>query len=336
MQIDGVDTAMVATITGAAQIQATFVGVISGTAGQYITIKQVISGGTATAAGSFRFSSMLETPNNILTMGFSNGNGASNSARTWCFPMGQYNLAWLGTEGTGDRMYLPGAYTLKSIYALVNAATGAGKKWTFSFYQNAADVAATRFDLGGAGVTSANIQNLSVAGVATDHFEFSALPTGTPTSFSQITITTEWVPAVAGESIMSAAPITVSGSATTFFQTIHPGIVGSTAAETTMRYILPPNTEFFCKDYRVVCTAPGAGGSGKTRTFTLRKNSGAGNNSILVSETATTGTDLTHQDKFVGLDYISNQCAVASTPASAAVNYYNTVWMPPNPIISSS
>lgn len=335
VQIDGNDTAMTASIAEGAT-RAVFYGTISGTSGQYIGLKQVISGGTAAAAGQFRWSSMLSTPNKICVVPFSNGNSPNNGARTWGYSMNQYNLGWPGTEGAATRVYLPGAYNLKAIYAAINTAPGAGKSWTLSYYKNGSDVAATQFTISGAAQTSNSITGISsVSGVATDYFSFSILPAGTPSSAGSWTITTEWEPAVNGESFACADPITVSGAATTWFQNIHPGIVGSTAAETTMRYICPPGLDFWVKDFRVVTTAPGAGDS---RIFTTRKNSAATgmNNTITVSDVATTGSDLSSVDRFTSLDYISCQCAITGTPASASVNYYNTIWCPPNPIISSS
>lgn len=64
-----------------------------------------------------------------------------------------------------------------------------------------------------------------------------------------------------------------------------------------------------------LATAPGAT---KSRTFESRKNSASGNQTLTISGTSTTGSDLVHQDNFSALDQICHfESATANTPTAS-------------------
>lgn len=71
-------------------------------------------------------------------------------------------------------------------------------------------------------------------------------------------------------------------------------------------------------EFRVkLAAAPGTGGSGKSVTFTLYVNDAPTALTVTISETATTGADITHSVAVVAGDKVYIKCTTANTPTTS-------------------
>lgn len=302
-------------------------------AGDYIQLKCTPSG-TPTTSAVYRWSFEIETFNNqFFTVGGSNSLLPSGSVRSYFHPLSAHSLNASTTESNSVRAYLSGDYILNYI-RYYGGTPGAGNTWTYSVYKNGAEEASSIGAVTG-GSSIVVVSGLNISFQAGDYFTISIIPSGTlPLAApSHVSASMAFTSVNSGETFVSASPISLSTSATTWFRTYWPGVAGSTTSETNSKLIIPKNSTIYMKNFRaVVSVAPG---TGKSWTFSVRKNAAAANNSIQITGAGTTtGSDLTNIDRYNSLDYISSQVVPASTPAAANGVLYATMYIPPeNPMM---
>jgi hypothetical protein len=99
------------------------------------------------------------------------------------------------------------------------------------------------------------------------------------------------------------------------------GAAYASTTETDCQFTVPC-AGTFKNLYVYLSIAPGAAASGKTRTFTLRSNAGSvgapGNVSVTISETATSGNDLTNSYHAAAGEKITIMSTLANAPAASA------------------
>ncbi len=335
---NGSDTGLTVTISDTNTQASISTAVAFGAPGDYWGLKSVPSG-TPTAPTKVSWSALVETPGKTDFIVSTNSGNASTSARNFVYPNASHQASYSASDSNGVRVYAPHSFRITKFYVYISTAPGAAKSWVFSIYKNGSDEVTSQITLtgtgSGAGITQGNVTGLTIDFSATDFFTVSCLPSGTPSTFSSSKFYLEIEPVNDGETIFSASPTTLSQTLTTWYRPLWPGVAGITASEDSSKLICPVNTIFYVKNFRaLVSSAPGSGAPTKSRTFTIRKNAGAANNSIAITGTNTTGTDLSSVDKFVGLDFISSQMVPANTPATANAVHYATLYVPPeNPMM---
>lgn len=327
---NNVNTGLSVTISGT-DTQGQILGSVTGVSGDYWALKTTGTG-TPTDAALTTWSCILETADDVFVTITSSINNPSSSSRNYINPThGYIGAGYNGTEASQTRFYSPGYFTITSLYARCKTAPGAGKSYTYSIYKNGSREASSDILISGT-ATTGSVTGLNISLSPNDYISLSSLPSGTPTFPSHTNFTMEVVPQVIGESFIASAPQTVVGTADTYFPGTYPGLTG-TATEADHLLICPPGLTMWMKNFYVTTAAPGTAGSGKTKTFRIRKNSANANNSILITDTETTGSDLTSVDSFTGLDFISGVCQPTNTANTGNANFSNIVYIPNNPLI---
>lgn len=278
----------------------------------YIQLRSVPTG-TPTAHLYVSWSFVLETNGNFYYWFGANNNGVPSGSTGYNWPVA-YNNVPVATTEAARRFGIPHSCTLTDGYLTLDASPGASRTRLFSIYKNGVEEASTRMSFTGTD-TAKQFNNASVSLTTSDYLTLPSVPTGTPaaaTMQSQLV----FKPAVEGESSVVLSPITLSTTAVTYVRPFYPYTTGSTTTEYTS--IVPINTDIVIYNFYVtISAAPGTGGSGKTRTFNIRKNTANANNSVLISETATSGSDTASIDKLTANDYLSIATTPANTPAAA-------------------
>lgn len=311
---NGVDTSLSITISGTSTFAEDTSNQVVVAAGDRITLIGTVTGSPASTLSN---QVSLEFEGDVSAQNFLSGGAAtpSNSARQFSSPTGDSNAGqWYGTENDVS-IVIPHSCTITELYGYLHVAPGAGKSRAFSIYKNGSEEASSIFTISDAN-QSGNITGLSISCVAGDRISISTNPSGTPAS-SGTSTGILFESAIDGESIICNVTV-IAGSGTEYQKLMAHGNNG--IANTTIEAngdSEAGTTSFSLKNLTVrLATAPGAG---KSRTFKSRKNAADGGLSVLISETATTGSDTSNSDSISVGDLIDVSSLATSSPAVSAV-----------------
>lgn len=295
-------------------------------AGDKISTKALTSA-AATNYGNLRIAFNIETYNKryaIFTV--KNGTTGTDGVRQYgSIDSGRTISLFTTTNSQMVWHYMSHSGTIKSMNILQSAAPGAGKSFTWSIYKNGVEEASSITTISGAAqVTATTALNISFN--AGDYIYYSVIASGTPTTHRP-SLTLEIEPTVDGESNIECTVSGISVSATHYNRVVYPGAASAGTTESTSNLIVP-KYGFSLRNFNVVQSAA-PGGAGKQVTYSWRKNSGASNNSLVISNASTSGSDLVNVTSYVENDTLTVQSVPSGTPAATNINAYATMFCPP-------
>lgn len=283
--------ALTVTITaGGATTGSDLTHAVSFVAGDTVSLRYVTSGasGTPKVAWSTTWSPTIANESIFLMQ-----MGTTIANATYGIPQGSLGL---GSAATADQNgVMPTAGTFSKLYVNLSADPGvAPDAYAFTLRKNGADQALTTTIV--ANDTAGHDTVNTVSFVAGDLINIKIDPAATtPTVAPKAAIGMVFTPTISGESVMmggtaSVAPSLVATNWNTISGANASGAFSGWSATESDRYQLTQKT-VISKLYVKLKTAPGAGTS---FTFNVREAGGATGLTVPISDTATTGSDLTH------------------------------------------
>lgn len=239
------------------------------------------------------------------------GNGTGDVITT------EYQPAWGGhTWGTTlavtKATMIPLDATIRSWRIEMTASQGATRVMKYYIYKNGVQEASSELELTS---SSMEISGLSIDVVPGDYLSIVCITTGTAGGSAIFGCWgIELEADIDGESMIAGTGSSVSTTATQYWAITNSSAIAADTVEADRTMVAGVVERFTLSDlYIRLTTAPG---TGNTRTFTIRKNSGAGTLSAVVSGTSLTGSDTSNADVFDDGDLISLQSTLTVTPAA--------------------
>lgn len=292
---------------------------LSFVAGDLISIATTPTNTPAASANS-EWSANFWTQSQAIMVG-STGTFDATSARVFPMTCG----ATLITS-TNQDMQWPTNGVLSTAYALVQTAPGGTETRTFTLYVNnvATSIVVT---VTGAGTTGSDLTH-SVSLTAGDRVAWVCTASAGVASTTGLALSMCFTPAIAGETVQSYSIPTASFSTTvTQFAALN-GITGNpNNTEANRTYVV--GTTVAKNLYVSQAVAPG---TGKSYVYTLRDDAADTALTVTISDSALTGTDLTHSVAVDGGSLCCWKCVPNGTPAdSITVNISFVLYSAPTP-----
>jgi len=322
IRINGVDSALTVTLSDADLQQRDTTHAVTIAAGDTVSIHTTPGGGgagplTGTPHISLDFDS--DNPGESV-YGFATTVNLSNSVDN--FNGVFMGTAW-GATATVQQNVVAALGSLTALYARLAAAPGAGNDYTLLVMLNgvaqdgSGGTVDTRVVISGTATTGSATFTLPL--VAGDVVELRARPTSSPLAVI-MQVGSRFLATTDGESQLSSSVANAMSTTATNFA--YGGGLDNTGwnSSETSRAVRGGITPITLKRLQVVCTvAPGAAASGKSRTFSYRKNAAtpSGAPSAQVLETAVAASDLTSVITVLETDLLGMREVPANTPASS-------------------
>jgi hypothetical protein len=278
-------------------------------AGDYVNLK-VVPTGTPTAT-SITFSFDFDTTSSNKDVLFVSGT-TNTGFTTQYFPVATDRGETLTILNKKMETVFPHGGTLDALYADSPTAPGVGNSLQFSFYVNGVENASSIVSITGTN-TSANITGLSVTIAAGDRVSIRCLA-NTSMSSRDIGIGSLFSPTTDGNSILASSYSAGGSVSATNYSSWMRRDTAFSASEISLTTGV---SHFKIKSiYADVTTAPA---SGKSFTYTIRKNAGNGTVTAVMSNTAITANDTAHSDDFVTGDTFDFSSVPSGTPTAPGV-----------------
>ena len=298
---NGSDTALTCQITSASSGLCSGSGSIDIAAGDWASIK--IDPG-APSAGSIIATSLIFVPttanDTLIPAAGTNFSAASQQAA------GPFGNAAVSVVANRRLNVLPDGGTLDKFYVVSNA-PGASTSYAYEIYKNG-----VASGIGGStgntcivadANTTCNDAVDSVSVSASDDISFAGTPTNTPAA-ATAGFGLRYRPTTTGSfALMVTGQVTAEGTTDTVFYPLAGGSGGGTTVEANWQNVSDTMTIT-----KLLVELPSAPGSGKSRTYTLRKNG---------SDTALT---CTIEDATTSCSACASGCEVTGGPITVAAN----------------
>ena len=241
------------------------------------------------------------------------GTAPSNSAVNYNAVYGSANSTWNSFEAARDTV-VSSSFTINKLHVVLDTAPGGTGQYTFTLRKNGADTGLA-VTIAGASLSAIN-GNQAVTFAAGDSLSLSCNPSNTPA------VPTNCYGYIEGYAADNSFPIlagTNSGITPTVtnFISAQAGRGAWQTSDALANQIMPIGGVF--KNLRIRLS--GAPGTGKSVVITLYKNGVASALSVLASDAATTGVDLSDQVSVVAGDTISIAAIPTNTPAAVTVRW---------------
>jgi len=221
---------------------------------------------------------------------------------------------WNASE-TPVEQVIPAAGTFKNLSILLNTAPGSGSSYAFTLRLNGADtdLVTTVSDTDKSAINETDEVSVS----AGDTVAIKVVPTNTPNvgdaSWSFI-----FIPDTGNETILLGADYDAPKINGNDYNLLQGGSTWNSTALAGQRKSMVP-TGGTLKDFYVqLDTAPD---TGKSYTFTVYLNGSATGVTLTISDTATTGSDLSNTVAVVAGDTVAIKCAPGSTPDATRAHW---------------
>jgi hypothetical protein len=278
----------------------------------------IVTNATAATAntGTIRWSLKMTAAANISSLMANSGSNASNSVTTYMSLQGSNSDT---TASANVAQVFPTAGTLKNAYVVLNNAPTAGKSYALTLFKNgiATTITATVSD---ANTTATDTTN-SVTVAAGDILYWAIVPSGTPTA-RMVSVSLEFDPTINGESVqLYGSNVPPSATAARYLT-----LTGSSSSMNANESAKTGLTQavMWKKMYAAYDVAPGVGTQYQQQ---LSINGVAGNPTVTIAGTNTTGNDTVNTITTGGGDLVSTKITPTGTPATAInpkVSYVNT------------
>ena len=308
---NGSATSLTTTISGTNVTNSDTSDLIYVLPGDVISLRSVPSGtpgATGNIKWSFGWQSTISTGQSIIIAGSSGALSASAARYNGI----QSSSAWNATA-TSTRQVMPTAGVIKNLFIALSAApgtAGGGQSYQFDVYKNGLVASPSLSCTISETATTGSDTTHSITYAAGDTIEIAATPTNTPGA-----IAAHWgvsfIPTVSGESLLLAGTsAVVTATAASYLGLGGISTSAPSATETDNTQIMP---SFMVKKLQVLIDGS-PGGTGKSYTFTVRKNSADTSPAITttLSNTTTTGSDTSDTSVFSAGDTID----VSITPST--------------------
>lgn len=303
---NGADTALACTIGSGSSGVCSSSTAVSFAAGDYASVKITPSGSPTVTRLQVAFVFQPTVANDTVISSYA-GNGFSNSA-TQAQMAGSNNTS-LNLPSTRRYPPFPDGGTIDKLYVVSNA-PGAGTSYAYTIDKNGSTTTATCTIADAATACNDTANSFSVT--AGDDVQTQAAPTATPVS-AVAGIGFRFVPTTAGYFPLLLAYTGNDNATSTFYYALSGANAAGTATESNNQNIARAMT--VTAIYVKLSAAPG---SGKSKTFTLRKNGADTALTCTVSDAATTCNG-TGSVAIADDDLISTSDAPSGTPAVSAV-----------------
>lgn len=306
---NGVDTAVVATISDTAQTGSDLTNSFTVAEGDYVQIKAVGSG--TPAAPLLQFSAAFEGTNAKE----SNLQGgvlwpAVDAAR-YSTLTSMFQAVNAFTTETDAREVIPTSGTIKRLSMELETAPGSGKSRTYTLYKNGVATALT-FTISGTATTGSDLSN-TVSVSPGDEISLECTGSSTPAA-SNGAWCAVFVADVDGESLILGGGNATPSNTATRFQSPNFGLNLAWGASESDRYVLTQE----CTLRKFHVATDGAPGAGTDFTFDLRRNtaSPAGTPTVTIADANTTGSDTSNEVTYADGDLVSVRCVPTGTPTA--------------------
>ena len=319
--INGSASTIAVTISGT-DITGTVTGTEALVAGDLVTVEQTTAGTPATSAVQVSVAFVPTTLDNFTYPAHSNYNSGPSQITPGAVPYYEPLLFGSDTLETAEAVghthdLAPFAGEITAFYVKQQTVSGASKSYTYVVTINGIEQTASELTISGGAATTASVSGLHLTVNGGDTLTFKAKSqSGTPND-TRVMWATTFVPADVGRFAIGghSAANPSQASATYFapFGVIHHN-AGSEASDVNDWIpTFSPAALDVVSFYLSLATAPGAG---KSWAFASRKNLGAGSLAVSVSESATTGNDLSPADSLTTGDTLDWRCTPSGTPAN--------------------
>jgi hypothetical protein len=254
----------------------------------------------------------------------------SNSTTRW---LSTYWWAWTWENEDEARTLIPIHCTLKSYAINLNNSPWSWKSFDFDIFKNWTIISSTTLSVADWALTW-SLWWLSINLAPWDFVSIRYVPVNTPTA-RIVGVGVEYVPDTPWESFFTDCIINnVTG--TTRYRNFQWSSSQAASTDSALPAYVVWETDFTLTDYYVSMeTAPW---SGKTRDFKILKNWWAGNNSITVSDTNTSWSDLVFEDSLTKWDTFLMMWSSTGSPTTTRDLHNSIVCFideaPPPPPIS--
>lgn len=234
----------------------------------------------------------------------------SNSVANYCSLLSVNGANPWTSNATNSQMPIPVAGTFSNL-RIRFPATGSGT-YAVTIQKNGSDTALTcTVNLASTSTASDLTHSFTVA--AGDLVQIKVTPTSTPTAQTVVQISMLFTATTSGESVLFGGTRSTTSSSTLYYSFGSAGAGSATAANTSM---VCSTAGVIDKLYVNLSTAPTAGNSYAVEVF---KNGSATGVTCTISDTATTGSDLTNTVSVSQGDLITVKQTPTGTPAAMAL-----------------
>lgn len=313
VRVNGASTSITLTISGTDTTGSDTSNTASVSAGDRIALLGTVTG----AVADTRLFSSLEfsgtTANESLMSG---GTGVAQLSTTdteyiSLNGLGQQSAA----QATAEQLVAVGG-TVKNLYIRLDAAPGVGTSRVFTVFKNGSSTALT-VTISGTDTTGSDTTN-SVSVSAGDKVSLEDNPSALPPAAARLRHGATFVATTDGEfPILGGGGSNPANNATNYVSVCQSP--SNSWIPTENQIHCPGQTCTIDKFYFEVGTAPGAG---NTWTLTLRKNAASSGLTMVIADTATTGTDLVNTVSVANDDLL----ALQSVPFSAPTGMGTSKW----------
>jgi hypothetical protein len=275
---NGVDQALTCSQSDTTTTANDTLNTVSFSAGDALSLKTTASG-TTTGSGAIKWTLLATCASNVSLVGSTAEGTLANGATSYMPVQGNSN-ALAAASVTG---IMPTDGTFRNARLLLNGSPGGSASYTLTLQKNGVNTAIT-MTVSGTSTTASDLSD-SASYSAGDTINWEVVPAGTPTA-RNCNIGIEFDPTINGESIaVFGNPNSASASAVRFMV---PQSAGGTYSSTEDARSTLVQACTIKKFYVAVSTAPTTGNS---LQFQISINNSAGNPSVTISDTNTSGSD---------------------------------------------
>lgn len=318
LMVNGVASALVVAITGAATSGTDVANAVTIAAGDVVSIRAVATGAATNTTATWAMEFAPTTATRFVMPAASFSGPTMAGAVNYHSLFGRGNQGFISTE-TVRKNVCPMDGTLQDFYVTVPVAPGGAAQWTFYLRKNGVDIA--NCTMTGA-ATTANMTAQGIDIAPGDMLTLKIVATVlTPADATRV----EWgvciQPDTDGESIV-ACQNNASASTSVVNYNLISGAEGTgwSATEGTLKRVAGVNPSTF-KNFYVKSVGVSTPGAGKSYTFRLRKNTADGNLVVVINDSDTTDNDIVHSDSIVQGDDLDVSVTPSGTPTSNAYTW---------------
>jgi hypothetical protein len=284
------------------------VNTVSFNAGDTLSL---VTNATATTAspGFTRWTLKMTAASGVSALLQNSDGNVSNSVNTY---LGVQGTNFSTAASTDVAQVFPTSGTLKNAYFYLHSTPGAGRSYAATLYKNGVATSITGTIADTNTTASDTVNTVSVS--AGDILYWQVTPSGTP-SIRVASFCLEFDPTTSGESVLLYGSSGAPSSTVVRYQALTGSSTGMNATESNKTALT--QAAVWKKLYVAYDASPG---SGKQYQHQLSVNSSAGNPSVIIADTNTSGNDTVNQKATSVGDTVTMKITPTGTPSSTGLN----------------